>query len=116
MTTPPYVINEPILNLIADIQESLGFLKSQTLTPPSVLLRKQNKIRTIQSSLAIEGNSLSLEQVSAILEGKRVLGSKKEILEVHAKNKKFAKDVDLGTLAKKTIGYSGADLENILNI
>lgn len=40
---------------------------------------------------------------------------RKEILEVHAKNKKFAKDVDLGTLAKKTIGYSGADLENILN-
>ncbi len=40
---------------------------------------------------------------------------RKEILEVHAKNKKFAKNVDLGTLAKKTIGYSGADLENILN-
>lgn len=40
---------------------------------------------------------------------------RKEILEVHAKNKKFAKDVDLDTLAKKTIGYSGADLENILN-
>jgi len=40
---------------------------------------------------------------------------RREILEVHAKNKKFAKDVDLDTLAKKTIGYSGADLENILN-
>ncbi len=40
---------------------------------------------------------------------------RKEILEVHARNKKFAKEVDLDTLAKKTIGYSGADLENILN-
>lgn len=40
---------------------------------------------------------------------------RREILEVHAKNKKFAKDVDLDVLAKKTIGYSGADLENILN-
>lgn len=40
---------------------------------------------------------------------------RKEILDVHAKNKKFAKGVDLETLAKKTIGYSGADLENLLN-
>lgn len=40
---------------------------------------------------------------------------RKEILDVHAKNKKFAKDIDLDTLAKKTIGYSGADLENLLN-
>jgi len=40
---------------------------------------------------------------------------RKEILDVHAKNKKLAKDIDLDTLAKKTIGYSGADLENLLN-
>ncbi len=40
---------------------------------------------------------------------------RKEILDVHARNKKFAKDIDLYTLAKKTIGYSGADLENLLN-
>lgn len=40
---------------------------------------------------------------------------RKEILDVHAKNKKIADDIDLDTLAKKTIGYSGADLENLLN-
>jgi cell division protease FtsH len=40
---------------------------------------------------------------------------RKEILEVHAKGKKFAKDVELGNIAKRTVGFSGADLENLLN-
>jgi Fic family protein len=49
---------------------------------PQPVLRRQNRIRTIRDSLAIEGNSLTLDQVSAIFDGKKVLGPKKEILEV----------------------------------
>lgn len=48
----------------------------------SVRLRKENRIRTIRSTLAIENNSLTLEQITAIIEGKRVIGSINEIQEV----------------------------------
>ena len=49
---------------------------------PNPILRKENRIKTIQSSLAIENNSLSIDQVTAIMEGKRVLGAPNEIQEV----------------------------------
>ena len=48
----------------------------------SMRLRKENRIRTIRSTLAIENNSLTLEQITAIIEGKRVIGSINEIQEV----------------------------------
>ena len=68
--------------LIAEISEQVGritVLQEGTLSPH---LRRENRIRTIHSSLAIEHNSLSLEQVTAILDGKRVLGNPNEIKEV----------------------------------
>ena len=49
---------------------------------PNPILRKENRIKTIQSSLAIENNSLTIDQVTAIMEGKRVLGAPNEIQEV----------------------------------
>ncbi|WP_374079842.1 Fic family protein [Bdellovibrio bacteriovorus] len=82
MEKPPFQITPNILNLTSSIQEIVGELKGYSLTKPSVKLRKENKIRTIHHSLAIEGNSLSEEQITAILENKRVLGSKTQILEV----------------------------------
>ncbi len=57
----------------------VGIGRSGTLAPQ---LRRENRIRTIQASLAIENNSLSLEQVTALLDGKRVLGQPREIQEV----------------------------------
>lgn len=79
---PPYKITPEILKTVSEISEVLGELKSLRVSRPNPLLRKQNSIRTIQGSLAIEGNSLSLSQVSAVLEGKRVLGKPKELQEV----------------------------------
>lgn len=79
---PPYSITPEILKLATQIAGVLGELKSLRITKPNPVLRKQNSIRTIQGSLAIEGNSFSLGQVSAVLEGKRVLGKPREILEV----------------------------------
>lgn len=83
MHRPPFQITPLILSLSNQIQEILGELKAysnQSVT--SIKLRKQNKIKTIQYSLAIEGNSLSEEQITALLENRRVLGPKKDILEV----------------------------------
>ncbi len=79
---PPYRVTSQILKLVAEISEVLGELKSLRVSKPNPKLRKQNSIRTIQGSLAIEGNSFSLSQVSDVLEGKRVLGHPKEIFEV----------------------------------
>ncbi len=82
MAKPPFALTLDILNLMGEIEKTLGALLVDQLGRPSVLLRKQNKIKTVQHSLAIEGNQLSTEQVTAILENKRVLGSRKQILEV----------------------------------
>lgn len=78
---PPFRITTGILNAVAEIGELLGrWSASQGDLSPQ--LRRENRIRTIQASLAIEHNSLSLEQVTAVLDGKRVLGLPREIQEV----------------------------------
>jgi Fic family protein len=79
---PPYQITNKIIELIASISEKIGEVNSAYLFKPPTELRRKNKIRTIQSSLGIEGNSLSLEQVTAILDNKRVAAPQKDILEV----------------------------------
>lgn len=79
---PPFTITESIINLLAQISELVGqvtVLHKDSITPR---LRRENRIKTIHSSLAIEHNSLSLEQVTAVIDGKRILGSPLEIKEV----------------------------------
>lgn len=79
---PPLTVTPRILALVAEISEHVGLLtayRDATLTPQ---LRRGNRIRTIQASLAIENNTLSVEQVTALLDGKRVLGLPREIQEV----------------------------------
>ncbi|WP_252180399.1 Fic family protein [Endozoicomonas sp. 4G] len=79
---PPYTITPAILDSVANISELLGRYSASQYSSSTPRLRRNNRIRTIQASLAIEHNTLSVEQVTAILEGKRVLGQPKEILEV----------------------------------
>lgn len=79
---PPYLITTKILNLISEISHLLGRLVSLPMSAPEPRLRRKNRIRTIKATLAIEGNTFTEDQISAILENKKVLGSKKEILEV----------------------------------
>ena len=79
---PPFHMTDKMTSLIAEISEQVGritVLQEGTISPH---LRRENRIRTIHSSLAIEHNSLSLDQVTAILDGKRVLGNPNEIKEV----------------------------------
>ena len=79
---PPYEITPKILKLIASISEKLGEVNANFLNKPSPQLRKQNKIKTIHSSLKIEGNTLTEEQITALLDKKRVIGPKKDVQEV----------------------------------
>ena len=79
---PPYQITTKILEQIASIAEKIGEINAAYLYKPPTELRKKNRIKTIQSSLEIEGNSLSLDQVTAILDNKKVAAPKKDILEV----------------------------------
>ena len=79
---PPFHMTDRITNLTAAICELLGQIKILSNGKFSPYLRKENRIRTIHSSLAIEHNSLSLEQVTAIIDGKRILGNPVEIKEV----------------------------------
>ncbi|WP_373098951.1 MULTISPECIES: Fic family protein [Pasteurellaceae] len=69
-----------MLNQIVDISHKLGTLQTQYAR--NLHLRKENRLRSIQSSLAIENNSLTIEQVTDIVNGKRVLGHPKDIREV----------------------------------
>ena len=79
---PPFTITEEMLELTAEISEALGKLSSVSDLERLPRLRRVNRIRSIQSSLAIENNTLSLEQVTDVIEGKRVLGPQDDILAV----------------------------------
>lgn len=79
---PPYEITTSILKLITSISEKIGQVNAVYLVKQSPQLRKQNRIKTIHSSLQIEGNTLTEEQITAIIENKRVLAPQKDINEV----------------------------------
>lgn len=79
---PPYQITPEILKLIASVSEKTGRINANYLDKPSPKLRKENRIKTIHSSLSIEGNTLTEAQITALLEKKRVVGPAKDINEV----------------------------------
>ena len=79
---PTYDITPKILKLITSISEKLGEINATYLSKQSPQLRKQNRIKTIHSSLQIEGNTLTEEQITALIENKRVIGPEKDVLEV----------------------------------
>jgi Fic family protein len=79
---PPYNISNEIIKLVSEVSQKIGEVNASFLTKQSPELRKSNRIKTIQASLAVEGNSLSVDQVTSIIENKRVLGPAKDIKEV----------------------------------
>lgn len=79
MYQPNYQITDKIVNCVQEISALAAVL---SIEKRELHLRKENRIRSIQSSLAIENNSLSIEQVTDIIDGKRVLGPLKDIHEV----------------------------------
>lgn len=79
---PPFNITASMISLIAEISQAIGRLSAIEESAKALRLRRINRVLTIQGSLAIEGNTLSIEQITAILEGKRVLAPPREIMEV----------------------------------
>ena len=80
--TPPYNISNKMLSLVSEISDKVSRLTYNGSLEARPHLRKNNKIRSIHSSLAIEANSLSLGQVKDVINNKMVLGEQKEIQEV----------------------------------
>ena len=79
---PPYTITSKMLWLTNEISEMITKVSSIKKEKQAPILRKKNRVRSITGSLQIEGNTLSEEEITAIIDGKRVLGSVKEIEEV----------------------------------
>lgn len=79
---PPFTITSKVLERIAAIERLLGRMESLEHPKPQPYLRKSNRVRTVQGSLAIEGNTLRTDQVTALLDGKQVIGSQSDIQEV----------------------------------
>lgn len=80
---PPFTLNTQILNQVAHISEQVGRISTQWQYEHDLRLRRINRIRTVTGSLAIEGNTLSESQITAILDGKRVIAPPREIQEAH---------------------------------
>ena len=81
-TKPPFEITNQMIDDVAEIAELVGKLDLDHRLTSNPTLRRSNRIRTIHGSLAIEQNALSLEQVTAVLNGKHVLAPPKDIAEV----------------------------------
>lgn len=79
---PPYKITPEILQLITSISEKIGQINAEFIDKPSPKLRKENRIKTIHSSLSIEGNTLTEEQITALIENKPIIGPEKDVNEV----------------------------------
>ncbi len=79
---PPFTMTEEITNLVIEIGEQVGAVAAYDSLQPNPTLRRESRIKSIHSSLAIEQNTLTLEQVSDVIDGKRILGPPQDIREV----------------------------------
>lgn len=107
--TPPFELTNEMLDKVANIMEKIGKLDNVSNLDKSPYLRKQTKINSIHSSLAIENNKLSLNQVKDVINGKTVIGHQKDIQEVKNAYKAYE-------LLKEINPYSIDDLKNIHGI
>lgn len=79
---PPFVKTNEIIKLVSSIMEKLGMISSFSNLSKFPTLRKSNRIKSIQSSCAIEANSLTLDEVKDVINGQKVIGPSKDILEI----------------------------------
>ncbi len=90
---PPYTVSSKIVSLVAEICEVLGRM-SALESPQELRLRRINRIKTVHGSLAIEGNTLTEDQISAIIDGKQVVAPLREIQEVRNAVKVYDQFID----------------------
>ncbi len=98
---PPYTITDKTVNLISAITEVITKITIHDNMSNNPKLRRDNRIRTIHASLAIENNSLSLDQVTDIINGKRILGAPDEICEVKNAFEAYNKLLELNPYSVK---------------
>lgn len=79
---PPFSITAKVLNSIGQIERLIGRIESLHQPKPQPFLRKSNRVKTVQGSLSIESNTLNLDQVTALIEGKPVIGDKDDVCAV----------------------------------
>ncbi len=103
---PPFHMTEEITSLIVGIGEYVGAITTWEALHQNPILRRENRIKTIHSSLAIEQNTLSLEQVSAVIAGKRVLGPPQDIHEVKNAYDAYERVSDLDPYSVKDLLYA----------
>ena len=106
---PPFTITSEMLELISSIMKKIGKLDNYSDLNKLPILRRNNRIKSIHSSLAIEANSLSFNQVKDVIEGKMVIGPKKEIQEVKNAYNAYSKIGELNP-------YNTDDLKKIHGI
>lgn len=100
---PPFTFSEKAITLVAEIAAALERYKIVMEGPDGVRLRKINHIRTVRGTTAIEGNTLSEEQVSAVLEGKRVVAPRREIDEIKGAHEAYCLLGKINPLSLKDI-------------
>ena len=103
MYKPPFSITNKILSLCISITEKVGKINDFQSLKRMPILRENNKIKSIHSSLAIEANSLSLNQVKDVIEGKTVVGPLKEIKEVKNAYKLYSMFNELDCFSEKDL-------------
>ncbi len=79
---PPFHLTPRVFAALGRIDHSLGRLEGLAISQPQPLLRKRNQVRSVHASTAIEGNPLTLDQVTAVLEGQRVVGHERDVREI----------------------------------
>ncbi len=79
---PPFTVTPAALQSLSRIERLIGRIEGLNQPKPQPRLRRSSRVRTVQGSLAIEGNTLTLDQVTALIEGRRVIAAKKDIREV----------------------------------
>jgi len=100
---PPFDITPKILNLTAEISTMIGRLEGARLKIPLVDLRRQIDASSIHSSCVIEGNKLTLDQATDVINGKRVIGPKKDILEIRNAHELYARIRDFDPRKEKDL-------------
>ena len=114
---PPFTITTTMLDRISSIMKKVGKLENSKDLNKMSVLRRNNRIESIHSSLAIEANSLSFDQVKDVIDGKVVIGPKKEIQEVkNAYNAISIYVKKLLDVMKPNINYTTRELMNHLGM
>ena len=103
---PPFRMTEEITNLIVEIGQYVGSITTYESMHRNPVLRRENRIKSIYSSLAIEQNTLSLDQVSDVINGKRVLGPPEDIREVKNAYEAYERVSELDPYSVKNLLYA----------